>query len=697
IAATTPRQGRRKGPWADALKKANPDLSAKDAARIVDAATNIISRRAAFQVVSAQEQARLDKIAATTPRQERSKGAWADALKRANPDLSAKDAARIVDAITTDIARRPTFQVVSAQEQARLDKIAATTPQQGLSKGDWADALKKANPGLSAKDAARIVDARQDEIAKLAAFRVVSAQEQARLDKIAATAPQQGRRKGPWADALKRANPDLSAKDAARIVNGKTDNIAKRPAFQVVSAQEQARLDKIAATAPRQGRRKGPWADALKKANPGLSAKDAARIVGTATNTIAIRPAFQVVSAQEQARLDKIAAATPQQGRRKGVWADALKNANPGLSAKDAARIVNRKTENIAIRPAFQVVSAQEQARLDEIAATTPQQGLSKGVWADALKKANPGLSAKDAARIVGTATNTIAIRPAFQVVSAQEQARLDKIAAATPQQGRRKGVWADALKNANPGLSAKDAARIVNRKTENIAIRPAFQVVSAQEQARLDEIAATTPQQGLSKGVWADALKKANPGLSAKDAARIVGTATNTIAIRPAFQVVSAQEQARLDKIAATAPQQGRRKGPWADALKKANPGLSAKDAARIVDAITEKIARRPAFQVVSAQEQARLDEIAAATPQQGRRKGPWADALKKANPGLSAKDIARIVSTTTSTIVREAGAMLEFGTCDEFRQLILSFQSSPRPGGGDDQLEDQRGGLRG
>ncbi|NEI67808.1 hypothetical protein GR243_39750, partial [Rhizobium leguminosarum] len=42
IAATTPRQGRRKGPWADALKKANPDLSAKDAARIVDAATNII-------------------------------------------------------------------------------------------------------------------------------------------------------------------------------------------------------------------------------------------------------------------------------------------------------------------------------------------------------------------------------------------------------------------------------------------------------------------------------------------------------------------------------------------------------------------------------------------------------------------------------------------------------------------------------
>ncbi|NEI67792.1 hypothetical protein [Rhizobium leguminosarum] len=61
-------------------------------------------------MVSAQEQARLDQIAATTPRQGRRKGDWADALKRANPGLSAKDAARIVDAITSDIARRPTFQ-----------------------------------------------------------------------------------------------------------------------------------------------------------------------------------------------------------------------------------------------------------------------------------------------------------------------------------------------------------------------------------------------------------------------------------------------------------------------------------------------------------------------------------------------------------------------------------------------------------
>ncbi|NEI67793.1 hypothetical protein GR243_39635, partial [Rhizobium leguminosarum] len=381
IAATTPRQGRRKGPWADALKKANPDLSAKDAARIVDAATNIISRRAAFQVVSAQEQARLDKIAATTPQQGLSKGVWADALKRANPDLSAKDAARIVDAITTDIARRPTFQVVSAQEQARLDKIAATTPQQGLSKGAWADALKEANPGLGAKDAARIVDARQVEIAKLAAFHVVSAQEQARLDKIAAATPRQGRRKGPWADALKKANPDLSAKDAARIVDAATNIISRRPTFQVVSAQEQARLDEIAATTPRQGRRKGPWADALKKANPGLSAKDAARIVDARQDEIASRPAFHVVSAQEQARLDEIAATTPRQGRRKGPWADALKKANPGLSAKDAARIVDAIKDNIARRPAFQVVSAQEQARLDQIAATTPRQGRSNAVW----------------------------------------------------------------------------------------------------------------------------------------------------------------------------------------------------------------------------------------------------------------------------------------------------------------------------
>ncbi|NEI67764.1 hypothetical protein GR243_39425, partial [Rhizobium leguminosarum] len=412
----------------------------------------------------------------------------------------------------------------------------------------------------------------------------------------------------------------------------------------------------IAATTPRQGRRKGPWADALKKANPDLSAKDAARIVDAATNIIARRPTFQVVSAQEQARLDQIAATTPQQGRRKGAWADALKRANPGLSAKDAARIVDATQDEIARRPTFHVVSAQEQARLDQIAATTPQQGLSKGAWADALKNANPSLSAKDIARIVNAATNTIARRPTFHVVSAQERARLDEIAATTPQQGLSKGDWADALKKANPGLSAKDAARIVDSTQDEIAKRPTFQVVSAQEQARLDKIAATAPQQGRRKGPWADALKRANPDLSAKDAARIVNAITDNIAKRPAFQVVSAQEQARLDKIAATAPRQGRRKGPWADALKKANPGLSAKDAARIVDAITTDIASRPTFQVVSAQEQARLDEIAATTPRQGRRKGAWADALKKANPGLSAKHAARIVSTTTSTIVREA-----------------------------------------
>ncbi|MGO7565992.1 hypothetical protein ACC754_45360, partial [Rhizobium johnstonii] len=66
------------------------DLSAADAAIIVGATKDEIARRAAFQVVSAQDQTRLDEIAALTPQQPRqSKAAWADALKAAHPDLSA--------------------------------------------------------------------------------------------------------------------------------------------------------------------------------------------------------------------------------------------------------------------------------------------------------------------------------------------------------------------------------------------------------------------------------------------------------------------------------------------------------------------------------------------------------------------------------------------------------------------------------
>ncbi|MGO7778117.1 hypothetical protein ACC741_36705, partial [Rhizobium johnstonii] len=290
-----PRQS--KAAWADALKAAHPDLSAADAAIIVGAIKGDIARRAAFQAVPAQDQARLDEIAALMPqRPEQSKAAWADALKAAHPDLSAADAAIIVGAMKGDIARRAAFQAVPAQDQARLDEIAALMPRQPeQSKGAWADALKAAHPDLSAADAAIIVGATKDEIARRAAFQAVSAQDQARLDEIAALMPQQPEQsKAAWADALKAAHPDLSAADAAIIVGATKGEIAMRAAFQVVSAQDQARLDEIAALMPQQPRQsKAAWADALKAAHPDLSAADAAIIVGATKTEIAKRAAFK--------------------------------------------------------------------------------------------------------------------------------------------------------------------------------------------------------------------------------------------------------------------------------------------------------------------------------------------------------------------------------------------------------------------
>ncbi|MDC9814021.1 hypothetical protein U8465_28975, partial [Rhizobium sp. MJ31] len=289
------------------------------------------------------------------------------------------------------------------------------------------------------------------------------------------------------------------------------------------------------------GQSKGAWADALKAAHPDLSAADAATIVGALKDDIAVRAAFRTVSAQDQARLDEIAAVTPRQGRSNAAWADALKAAHPDLSAADAAVIVGAIKQDIAKRAAFRTVSAQDQARLDEIAAATPRQGGSNAAWADALKAAHPDLSAADAATIVGTFRDDIVRRAAFRTVSAQDQARLDEIKAATPQlPGQSKGAWADALKAAHPDLSAADAAIVVGAVRRDIAVRTAFQTVSAQDQARLDEIARQTPQlPGQSKGAWADALKAAHPDLSAADAAIIVGASKKRIARRAAFKVI--------------------------------------------------------------------------------------------------------------------------------------------------------------
>ncbi|WP_221965848.1 hypothetical protein [Rhizobium laguerreae] len=685
-AARTPQQEQSKGAWADALKAANPDPSAKDAARIVGATQTEIAMRAAFQAVTADHQMRLDVIAARTPRRQGQKnGAWADALKAANPDLSAKDAAKIVGATQSNIARRAAFQAVSAEEQERLDVIAARTPRrQGQKNGAWADALKAANPDLSAKDAAKIVGATQSNIARRAAFQAVSAEEQERLDVIAARTPRrQGQKNGAWADALKRANPDLSVKDAAKIVGATQSNISKRAAFQAVSAEEQERLDAIARATPRQGQKNAAWADALKAANPDLSAKDAAIIVGAITTNIAERAAFEkAVTSDHQMRLDAIARATPRQGQKNAAWADALKAANPDLSAKDAARIVGAAQGDIASRAAFQAVSAEEQERLDAIATATPRQRRNNAAWADALKAANPDLSAKDAASIVGATQSNIARRAAFQAVSAEEQMRLDAIATATPRQARNNGAWADALKAANPDLSTKDAAKIVGASHTEIAIRAAFQAVTADHQMRLDEIAARTPRrQGQKNAAWADALKVANPDLSAKDAARIVGTTQGDIARRAAFQAVSAEEQERLDAIARATPRQGQKNGAWADALKAANPDLSAKDAAIIVGATQTEIAMRAAFQAVTADHQMRLDEIAARTPRQGRKNAAWADALKRANPDLSAEDTAIIVGATQSNIATR-GAFQAVSAEEQERLDAIAARTPRRQG---------------
>jgi DNA-binding transcriptional regulator YbjK len=120
-----------------------------------------------------QDQTRLDEIAALMPQQPgQSKAAWADALKAARPDLSADDAAIIVGAIKGEIASRAAFQAVSAQDQARLDEIAALMPRRPeQSNAAWADALKAAHPDLSAADAAIIVGVTKTEIAKRAAFK----------------------------------------------------------------------------------------------------------------------------------------------------------------------------------------------------------------------------------------------------------------------------------------------------------------------------------------------------------------------------------------------------------------------------------------------------------------------------------------------------------------------------------------------
>ncbi|MDK1390148.1 hypothetical protein QN224_33270, partial [Sinorhizobium sp. 8-89] len=120
-------------------------------------------------------------------------------------------------------------------------------------------------------------------------------------------------------------------------------------------------------------------------------------------------------------------------------------NVYPGLSTEQLSRLSGVSEGELNKGPAFQAVSAQDKARLDAIARATPRQpGQSNGAWADALKASHPDLSAADAAKIVGASKSDITKRAAFQAVSAQDKARLDAIARATPRQpGQSNGAWA--------------------------------------------------------------------------------------------------------------------------------------------------------------------------------------------------------------------------------------------------------------
>ena len=416
-------------------------------------------------------------------------------------------------------------------------------------------------------------------------------------------------------------------------------DIAKRAPFQELSAEERERLAGIAAATPRETKANGKpeaagaWADRLKQKNPGLTAAQAAAIVGATEGDIAQRAPFQELSAEERERLAGIAAATPRETKANGkpeaagAWADRLKQKNPGLTAAQAAAIVGDQENNIAQRAPFQELSAEERERLAGIAAATPRETKANGkpeaagAWADRLKQKNPGLTAAQAAAIVGDQESNIAKRAPFQELSAEERERLAGIAAATPRETKANGkpeaagAWADRLKQKNPGLTAAQAAAIVGAREGDIAQRAPFQELSAEERERLAGIAAATPRETKANGkpeaagAWADRLKQKNPGLTAAQAAAIVGATEGEIAQRAPFQELSAEERERLAGIAAATPRETKANGKpeaagaWADRLKQKNPGLTAAQAAAIVGATEGDIAQRAPFQELSGQ----------------------------------------------------------------------------------------------
>ncbi|MBX5291324.1 hypothetical protein HJB91_30465 [Rhizobium sp. NLR10b] len=162
--------------------------------------------------------------------------------------------------------------------------------------------------------------------------------------------------------------------------------------------------------------------------------------------------------------LDALLTATPRLlGQSYSAWANDLRAAAPGLSYEGAFRIARGHRRDIPRPTTFWELSAGDRASLEAFASTTRRlAGQSDRASGAALRAAEPGRSAADAAPVVRANNSDIAGRRALR----------EAVASATPRlPGQSNRAWAAALREAEPGLSAVDAARIV-RASEGPPVR---------------------------------------------------------------------------------------------------------------------------------------------------------------------------------------------------------------------------------
>ncbi len=411
----------------------------------------------------------------------------------------------------------------------------------------------------------------------------------------------------------------------------KEDNIAKRAPFQELSAEERERLAGIAAATPRETKANGKpeaagaWADRLKQKNPGLTAAQAAAIVGATEGDIAKRAPFLELSAEERERLAGIAAATPRETKANGkpeaagAWADRLKQKNPGLTAAQAAAIVGATEGEIAkgAVPGAVGRGAREAGRErggDAAGDESQRQARGgRGLGGSAVAeepgphrragrshRGGPGKQYRSKGAVPGAVG-----RGARGWPGSRRRRRGRRKANGKPEAA---GAWADRLKQKNPGLTAAQAAAIVGDKENNIAQRAPFQELSAEERERLAGIAAATPRETKANGkpeaagAWADRLRAEEPGPHRRAGRSHRGGQRKQYRSRAPFQELSAEERERLAGIAAATPRETKANGKpeaagaWADRLKQKNPGLTAAQAAAIVGAREGDIAKKGA-----------------------------------------------------------------------------------------------------